>query len=227
MKKIKMAAMATLLLFLSVWSVSAETAQAQGEAYLKSLQGTYLELFTEATCLNPQYAALWHNEAAKYVGEAQADAAVGQLTAACLGNKTGEEAVRYYAQNGGMQFCCAFLQGVRKFVFKGNRISGHDAHGRKVFSHKYAFVEQDADGNRLFESADRQEDAFRYFWFRPDSPAETYHIEFRYGNDRTQLGLLMSGKYAYWMASGVRENHPDEWEKSIILFVGENLGSAE
>lgn len=222
-----MAVMAVLLLFPYTMSVSAETTPAQGTAYLKSLQGTYLELFSEATCLHPQYAALWHNEAAKYVGEAQADGAVKQLTSACLGSKTGEEAVRYYAQNGGMQFCCVFLQGVQKFVFKGNRISGYDAQGRKVFSHKYRFVEQDADGNYLFESADRQENAFRYFWFRPDSLAETFHIEFRYGDDRSQLGQLMSGKYAYWMASGVREHHPDEWEKSIILFVSENLGGGE
>ena len=222
-----MAVVAMLLLLPWAMSVSAETAQAQGEAYLKSLQGTYIELFTETTCLNPQYAALWHNEAAKYVGEAQADGAVKQLTGACLGTKTGEEAVRYYAQNGGMQFCCAFMRGVQKFVFKGDRIAGYDAEGRKVFAHKYRFVEQDTEGNYLFESADRQEDEFRYFWFRPDSPAETYHIEFRYDSDRSQLGQLMSGKYAYWMASGVRENHSDEWEKSIILFVGENLGGGE
>lgn len=222
-----MTVMAMLLLLPWAASVSAETAQAQGEAYLKSLQGTYIELFTETTCLNPQYAALWHNEAAKYVGEAQADGAVKQLTSACLGTKTGEEAVRYYAQNGGMQFCCAFMQGVQKFVFKGDRIAGYDADGKKVFSHKYSFVEQDAEGNYLFESTDRQADEFCYFWFRSDSPAETYHIEFRYGSDRSQLGQLMGGKYAYWMASGVRENRSDEWEKSIVLFVGENLGGGE
>lgn len=227
MKKITMAVMAMLLLFPYAMSVSAETTPAQGAAFLRSLKGTYIELFTEAACLNPQYDALWHSEAAKYIGEAQADATVQQLVGACRGTETGEDAVRYYQQNGGMQFCCVFLEGVHTFTFSGNRIAGYDALGKQVFSHKYRFLKQDTDGNYLFESEDRQEDAFRYFWFRPDSPAETYHIEFRYGNDSTQLGQLMSGKYAYWMASGVRKNHPDEWEKSIILFVGENLGSTE
>ena len=227
MKRIKWAVMATLLLFPYAMSVSAQTAQAEGTAFLKSLKGTYIELFTETTCLNPQYAALWHNEAAKYVGEAQADEAIRQLTDACLGTKTGEEAILYHAQNGGMQFCCAFLQGVQKFHIAGNRIAGYDAQGRKVFAHKYHFMEQDAEGNYLFESEDRQADEFRYFWFRPDTPASTHHIEFRYGSDSAQLVQPVSGKYAYWMASGVREKHKDEWEKSIILFVGENLGNAE
>ena len=62
---------------------------------------------------------------------------------------------------------------------------------------------------------------------RPDSPSETHHIEFRYGSDKEQLTQLMTGKYAYWKASGVREGHEDEYKNSIILFVGENLGAEE
>lgn len=57
----------------------------------------------------------------------------------------------------------------------------------------------------------------------PDSSSETHHIEFRYGSDKEQLTQLMTDKYASWMASAVREGHEEEWQKSIILFVGENL----
>lgn len=175
--------------------------------------------------------------------EAKADAAIQQQLSGCLGTRTGEEAVAYFKEHGGMQFCCTFLQGVKKFCISGNRISGYDEQGKKVFSHKYHFVEKDANGNYIYECDENlkgegnrkanedgksiKNDEFRYFWFCPDSPAETHHIEFRYGNDKSQLTQLMQGKYAYWMASGVREDHEDEWQKSIILFIGENLGTKE
>lgn len=102
-------------------------------------------------------------------------------------------------------------------------ISGVDKQGKKLFSHKYHFVEKDSDDNYIYETDDKNDDEFRYFWMRPDSPSETHHIEFRYGSDKQQLAQLLTGKYAYWMASGVREGHEDEWKQSIILFVGENL----
>ena len=51
--------------------------------------------------------------------------------------------------------------------------------------------------------------------------------EFRYGSDKHQLTQLTHGKYAYWMASGIRDGNEDEWQKVIILFVEENLGTME
>lgn len=216
--------------------VAAQDASPSGEEFLKSLKGTYVELFSSETCLNPKYDALWKSEATKYVGEEKADGAVKQLVGGCQGTRTGEEAVEYFKQQGGMQFCCHFLQGVRKITFSGNRISGVDKDGKRLFSRKYRFVGKDAEGNFIYESMgkgesaargdkDKQPDEFRYFWMRPDSPAETHHIEFRYGSDKELLTQLMAGKYAYWMASGVRVGHEDEWQKSIVLFVGENLGA--
>ena len=85
----------------------------------------------------------------------------------------------------------------------------------------------DSEGNYIYESNDKNNDEFRFFWMRPDSPSETYHIEFRYGSDKDQLTQLMTGKYAYWMASAVREGHEEEHVHSILLFVDENLGSKE
>ncbi len=212
----KMTAMAVLLLVQSQMAWAGD--------FLKELKGTYVELFTQETCLNPEYDGLWKSEATKYVGEEKAGASIQKLVGGCQGTRIGEDAVAYFKQHEGMQFCCAFQQGVKKFSMKGNRISGYDELGKKVFSHKYHFVEKDANGSYIYESDDRQADEFRYFWFRPDSPAETYHIEFRYGSDKLQLQQLMEGKYAYWMASGVRQGHEEEWKQSIVLFVGENLG---
>lgn len=209
------------VMLLSVFVCKAETLD--GAAFLKSLGGTYIELFSSNTCLSPNLSALWHSEAAKYVGEDKADETVKQLVGGCQGTITGEQAVSAYAGGKGFKFYCAFLQGVGKITFKGNRISGVDKQGKKLFSHKYHFVEKDSEGNYIYESDDKNNDEFRFFWMRPDSPSETHHIEFRYGSDKEQLTQLMTGKYAYWMASGVRERHEDEWKQSIILFVGENL----
>lgn len=220
-------AMLALLMLMQAQAQMAFAGDFSKNDFLNGLKGTYIELFSRQTCLNPKYDALWKSEATKYVGEAKADAAIQQLVGGCQGTKTGEEAVAYHKEHGGMQFCCAFLQGVKKFTINGNRISGFDEQGKKLFSHKYHFVEKDANDSYIYESNDGQADEFRYFWFRPDSPAETHHIEFRYGSDKHQLTQLMQGKYAYWMASGVREGHEDEWQESIILFVGENLGAKE
>ena len=213
------------VMLLAVLVCKAETLD--GTTFLKSLEGTYIELFSSNACLNPSFSALWHSEAAKYVGEDKADEAVKQLVGGCQGAITGEQAVSTYANGKGVKFCCAFQQGVGKITFKGNRISGVDKQGKKLFSHKYHFVEKDSEGNYIYESDDKNNDEFRFFWMRPDYPSVTHHIEFRYGSNKEQLMQLMTGKYAYWMASGVREGHEEEWMRSIILFVGENLGAKE
>ncbi len=221
MKKILLMAM---LLF-TAFASKAETFD--GTTFLKSLSGTYVELFSSETCLSPALSALWHTEAAKYVGEDKADDAVHQLVGGCQGSITGEQAVSTYANGKAFKFCCTFQQGVNKITFKGNRISGVDKQGTKLFSHKHHFVEKDSEGNYIYESNDKNNDEFRFFWMRPDSPSGTHHIEFRYGSDKEQLTQLMTGKYAYWMASAVKEGHEEEWKQSIILFVGENLGAKE
>ena len=212
-------------MLVSATTVGAETLA--GDDFLKSLEGTYIELFSLQTCLETEYDDLWHSEAAKFVGEDCADDAVSQLVGACTGSVIGDDAVAAYAENGTPRFCCSFTQSVAKISFDGSRISGVDVQGSEVFGHNYHFVGNDADGNYIFESDDDNVDEFRYFWMRPDNPAATYHIEFRYGSDSEQLARLMSGKYAFWMASGVREGHTDEYRNSIILFIGENLGREE
>lgn len=207
--------------------LSALVSQAEpsdGTGFLQSLQGTYIELFSAQTCLSPEYASLWHTEAAKYVGEDNADAAVKRLTASCQGTLIGEKAISAYTTPDKFRFCCSFKQNVAKITFNGNHISGVDKHGQEIFAHQYHFVGKDSDGNYIYESDDSNDDEFRFFWMRPDSPSETFHIEFRYGSDKQQLTQLMTGKYAFWMASGVREYKTEEHKNSIILFVGENLG---
>ena len=194
-----------------------------GEDFLKGLKGTYVELFSTKTCLNPRFEPLWKSEVLKFVDASKADNVLASIRGVCQGTRIGNDAISYCKEQGTMQFCCTFLQGVSRFVVKGRTISGYNADNNLVFAHKYHFLEKDGNGNYLFESDDSNLDEFRFFWFMPDSPKSTYHIEFRYGNDKEQLSQMMEGKYAFWMAAGVREGHEDEWRKGICLFVEERL----
>ena len=218
---------ALLLLSLALVVLGCKNKISEEDAFLHSLEGTYVELFTTQTCLNPKYTPLWNSEAAKFVGKDKAEEAIAQLVGGCQGTITGEEAVTEYSKTDAFKFCCSFKQGVSKITFKGNHISGVDKDGKELFSHKYHFVEKDSEDSYIYESDDNNIDEFRFFWMRPDSPSQTHHIEFRYGNDKAQLTQIMTGKYAFWMASAVREGHEDEYRNSIILFVGENLGGGE
>lgn len=206
----------TVLLF-AVFVCKAEVVD--GTVFLKSLNGTYIELFSTNTCLKPELKAVWHTEAAKHVGEDKADDIVRQLIEPCKGTFTGDKTVVAYANGQDYKFCCSFLQGVMNI--KGNRISGEDKQGKKLFSHKYHFVEKNSEGSYVFESNDGNNDEFHFFRIRPDSPRETYHIVFRYCSGKEQLKQLMTGKYAYWMASALREPQEDEYGHCILLFVGE------
>ena len=65
---------------------------------------------------------------------------------------------------------------------------------------------------------------FRYFYMMPDTPATTYHLEFRYGSDIDALSQYNEGPYAYWLAAGFPVDADEEMVKNVItLFCEENL----
>ena len=55
----------------------------------------------------------------------------------------------------------------------------------------------------MFQAQTKTKDEFKYVFLCPDTPATTYHIEFRYGSDLTELLKLNTGKYANWVGSGI------------------------
>ena len=74
----------------------------------------------------------------------------------------------------------------------------------------------------------KTEDEFKYVFLCPDTPATTYHIEFRYGSDLTELLKLNTGKYANWVGSGIlksalTEKNEQMIQNCIALFCTENL----
>lgn len=193
------------------------------------LAGTYVELFSEEGILASKWDSLWIAECSKYVGEENADSSANMLKYSMLGTLTGEEATAKFGDGSNgfapdIQFSCHFLHSVSKFVFDGCTIKGLDSDGKEVFAHKYVKVGYDSVLDfHIYKSTDDNEDEFKFFALRSDNPFDTYHIEFRYGSKEEGILDYFSGKYAYWMAAGVLENDDNQCEKSIRLFVKENL----
>ncbi|MBQ6554751.1 MAG: hypothetical protein IJL89_05925, partial [Firmicutes bacterium] len=198
---------------------------------LNALQGTYQQFFTNGV-FNAKYDSIWHDYCAAVVGESAADETVAALKYAIGGKLYGEEAVNAYSKAPETtQFFCDFTNDVSTLTIDGSNISGKDKNGNTLFSHTYYYVDT-VDANDYpgftFDVFATNEDAgeFKYFAFAPDTPDTTYHIEFRYCGEYEDLINLMSGKYAYWLAAGIRDvdiASDSVTEKVIALFCTENM----
>ncbi|MBQ8940350.1 MAG: hypothetical protein IJ062_00830 [Firmicutes bacterium] len=198
---------------------------------LNALQGTYLQFFTDGV-FNSKYDSIWHDYCAAVVGESAANDTVAAMKRSIGGKLYGEEAIaKYSAAPETTQFFCDFTNDIATITIDGSNISGKDKNGNTVFSHTYYYLET-ADSNDYpgftFDVFKTNEDAgeFQYFAFAPDTPATTYHTEFRYCGEYDDLLNLLSGKYAYWLAAGIRDvDLADDktTENVIALFCTENM----
>jgi len=206
---------------------AAEGGDAEAAAQLlEDVKGTYEALFPVITA--PEYDALWLDPCVAALGEEDGPAAAEMLKSVCNGTIYGQEAIDAYGDgSNGMQFDCLFINGVDQITFDGTTISGTLA-GEEVFSHEYAYVGPLTLGGMmdglLYETADPDAGEFRYFFMMPDTPASTYHLEFRYGSDVDALALYAEGPYAYWLAAGFPVDADDAMIENVItLFCEENL----
>ena len=202
---------------------SEEEAAAQ---LLEDVKGTYEALFPVIT--DPAYDQLWLTPCVAVVGEEMAADVAQMLKDACSGTIYGQEAVDAFGDgSNGMQFDCLFINGVDRITFDGTTISG-TLEGEAVFSHEYAYVSPLSLGGMmdgyLYETADEDAGEFRYFFMMPDTPASTYHLEFRYGSDIDALTQYAEGPYAYWLAAGFPVDADEDMIEDVItLFCEENL----
>lgn len=200
----------------------------EANALLENIKGTYEPLFPVIT--KPEYNQLWLDACTAVLGdETAASQTADMLKWFCSGTVYGQEAIDAYGDgSSGMQFDCLFINGVSTITFDGTVISGADENGNQVFSHEYACVGNLSlsgmmDGY-LFETADENAGEFRYFFIMPDTPATTYHLEFRYGSDTEDLAKYNEGVYAYWLASGFPVDADEDLIRNVIhLFCLENL----
>ncbi len=202
-------------------AVNEEEAAAQ---LLNDLTGSYQELWP--VILADDYQQTWLDDCAALVGEDNAEGAFEKLTSMITGDVYGEDAVKAYA-NGGEAYFCGFTNDLATLTVDGENstISGIDQDGNVLFSHTYHSIGMESErGMYEFESDDADSGEFTYFFFAPDTSAETYHIEFRYGSDAEALSQYDAGDYAYWMASGISTDCDQTMiDNCIELFCTENL----
>ena len=170
---------------------------------MEDVAGTYVPLFSVLN--KPEYDDVWLSHSAEIYGP---------------------EAVEAYAADPeSMRFDCYFTEGVSKFVFDGNTVTGLDEAGNEVFSHSYTYVQElpEAISCYAYKTDDADAGEFTYICLSPDTPATTWHIEFRYGDDLEALGQMYEGKYAFWQAAGMLEDADEEMiDNCIELFCTEN-----
>ena len=204
---------------------------AEASALLEEIKGTYEALFPVIT--KPEYDQIWLDPCIAAMGEEAGPGVAEMLKTACNGTIYGQEAIDAYGDgSGGAQFDCLFINGVSTITFDGATISGTDENGNLVFSHEYAYVSKlllaGMMEGYLYETADEDAGEFRYFYMMPDTPATTYHLEFRYGSDVDDLAKYNEGPYAYWLAAGISVDADEEMIKNVItLFCEENLAEAQ
>ena len=147
-----------------------------------------------------------------------------------MGSLYGEEAIAAYeADPDSMQFNCYYLGGVKKVTVDGNTIYGADEAGNEVFRHNYVPMNlENENGFIFYQSEDEDSGEFTYFAFSPDTMETTYHLEFRYAEDLSDLQSWFEGNYAYWNAAAIAENYDQATMENVIeLFATENLSNAE
>ena len=192
------------------------------EKLLHDLTGSYQELWP--VLFMDEYSQTWLDDAAVFVGEENAEGAVEMLRSIVTADIHGEDAVSRYAEYPDeTAYDCSFAEGLVTLTVNGTTISGKDGEGNELFSHTYHYIGmEDQRGLYEFESDDADSGEFTYF--APDTPQETYHIEFRYGSDKSKLDSYDSGSYAYWLPSGISTDSDQKMiEDCIQLFCAENL----
>ena len=203
------------------------TPEAVADDYLTTISGTYVELFPELS--KAEYRTIWIDATTPLVGAENAETATDMLLGMCMAEPYGPEAAEQYAADpDSMPFNCYFLGGIDKFVMDGHTITGLDEQGQEVFSHTYQLLDEENENGFIFyQSEDENSGEFTYFAFSPDTMETTYHLEFRYAEDLSDLQSWFEGNYAYWNAAAIAEDYDQATMENVIkLFATENLSDA-
>lgn len=206
-------------------------------SFIHGISDTYQQLFEGATFL-AKCDDYWHDFSAAVVGADKADEMVAMMKAS-IGAPEDPQ------QRDEGAFFCGFKDGLATLTFNGLQISGFDAQDGLLFSHPYRYVGTDAlymdgavvmPGFTVLQSLDENSGEYTYFLMAPDTPDETYHIEFRYGSDLDALKQFATDDYANWLAAGIPTSAMKETtgtkgqidnalRQVIALFCTENLSA--
>lgn len=233
----------TLSMMLCVCAFVVAFAENGADEYLASLAGTYEPLFPVMD--REENKTIWYENFAAVLGVEDTETAE-MLRQSIIGmfeaDVYGPDAVALAKDDPTYgAFDCNFVEGVAQLKFEGSTITGYAADGTEVFSHAYTLLSNDRCDfgamNEMYETyfteeewptmavyvSDGEVDSFKYFAFCGDTPAETFHIEFRYGASLDGIASYYDGNYAYLMCAGFLMNAPEGMMNDCInLFVTEN-----
>lgn len=141
MKKFRFAALLTTLALALVMPFAVAEETIDPAQLMEDVAGTYVPLFSVLN--KPEYDDVWLSHSAEIVGEENAQMIADMMRASTTAEIYGPEAVEAYAADPeSMRFDCYFTEGVSKFVFDGNTVTGLDEAGNEVFSHSYTYVQE-------------------------------------------------------------------------------------
>ena len=218
--------------------------EAAAAQLLNDLTGSYQELWP--VILADEYKQTWLDDCTALVGEDNAEAAFEKLSSmvtgelakpftkyCCMLASNHTRNILSFFEDTGIPLTldhvgfCGFTNSLAILTFDGetSTISGTDKDGNVLFSHTYHYIGMEpVRGLYEFQSDDADSGEFTYFFLAPDTSAETYHIEFRYGSDAEALSQYDTGEYAYWLASGISTDCDQTMiDNCIELFCTENL----
>ena len=188
-----------------------------GTNILEKAKGEYLPMFDSSTTFNTKYNTYWHDFAAAVGGASKADENQTNLKY-MYGGQT-------YGANAGSQFYCGFGEDVVKVTIGGDEgrlFTYYRSNGTSI-SHRYKYDKDAiATGNGLsingflFKSMDDIPDNYKYLFITRDTPATTYHIEFRYASSEDDVLKLSDGPCKNWLASGISANALSESDDATI-----------
>ena len=168
----------------SVPTVPAQEADSsKADKLFTAVKGDYVQLFKDVL-FDVRYDKYWNDDAAAVVGAGAAKEAVKTLKASVGSSTYGDKADPN-------AFYCGFINDVKEVSFQdGGKVEFTTTDSKKV-SHTYKFLKKDALSGVMegyvFQSTDKNEDEFKYVFLCPDTPATTYHIEFRYDVDAAHV----------------------------------------
>ena len=194
--------------------------------------------------LDEKYSDIWYKYCAAVMGEDNAEAAAAFLKGSISSDIYGQEAVDHIAETGAAAFDCWYINDAAQFTFNSDMTATVTLTDGSQSTHTYEYLGQYniGDGEVLnwggvempvafpcdvYKSTDDAGE-FTYFFFRDDTMAETYHIEFRYGSDLEELQGYLKGNYAYWLSAGIDDAADlHTIDNCIALFCLENLDYSE
>lgn len=123
----------------------------------------------------------------------------------------------------------ALSDGTKTYTYEYLGLShmGKNDNWHALFPERFKEGESRAFDCSVYKAKESDAGEYKYVLLCPDTPEETYHIEFRYGANINDLQSALDGEYAFWLAAGIPSDADEEMIENVIkLFVEENVPPA-